>query len=89
MDEQLRRSVWTKLSALGFIYLIILGNIWFAFMVVGAVLPDWLRNSFYLGVLFVLGSGAGLFTKILTNWYLAAPLEETDEEMVKDEKDIR
>ena len=70
MDEQLRRSIWTKMSAIGFIYLIVLGNIWYAMLVVGAAPPEWLKISFYLGIFFVLASGAGLLMKILTRWYL-------------------
>ena len=56
------------MSAVGFIYLIILGNIWYAMLVVGTMPPEWLKVSFYLGIFFILGCGVGLVTRIALNW---------------------
>lgn len=75
MAQNWRSSVWSKLSALGFIILVILGNIWFIEGLTGREAPKWLQILFLANVLGLLISGLGLGTHILWNIYRAKQVD--------------
>ncbi len=60
MDETIKRSFWSRLSALGFIFLIVVGNIWYAKMIVGEPIGVWIQLSFYLSVGMALVGAVGV-----------------------------
>ena len=62
MEDSLRKSIWSKMSALSMIYLIVCGNIWFTLMVVGRDTPIWLLEASRFGAAVLLFSAAGFLT---------------------------
>ena len=60
MDSRLRKSIWSKISAILMIYMVLCGNIWFALLVIGEGTPLWLTIAARTGALLLLASGAGL-----------------------------
>lgn len=60
MHPSVRRSIWAKMTALGFIYLIILGNFWFSYRLFGHHSPEWLLEAFVIGLPFVFIGGMGV-----------------------------
>ncbi len=60
MHPELRRSIWTRLVALGFIYLIVLGNIWVTYQVTGEHVPLSLRVAFFLGIFWIVTTAVGV-----------------------------
>ena len=61
MSEELRRSIFTRLIALGFIFLVILGNYWFAQLLLGIAVSQTLVNLFAGAVVWVFTWGLCLF----------------------------
>ncbi len=76
MAQNWRSSFWSKVSALGFIVLVILGNIWFVEGLTGRESPPWLQVLFIANVLVLLISGFGLGIHILLNIYRAKQIED-------------
>lgn len=60
MHPELRRSIWTRLVALGFIYLIVLGNVWVTYTVTGGYVPLSLRVAFFIGIFWVVTTAVGV-----------------------------
>lgn len=77
MPEKIRRSWLTKLVAIGFIYIVILGNIWFTRGISGASTPDWMVLAFFFGIVWILCLGVAMGAQWLYLWH-------TDQLHVKD-----
>ena len=60
MDARLRKSIWSKISAILMIYMILCGNVWFALLVIGEGTPLWLTIAARTGALMLMASGLGL-----------------------------
>ena len=60
MHPKVRKSIWAKLSAIGVIYLILLGKLWFSYRLFGQHSPEWLLVAFVLGLPFVFVGGCGV-----------------------------
>ena len=63
MDPHLRQSPWARLTAVGFIVLILLGNYWFVLVVTAAPVPLWFERAFYGTVIAIGLSGTGLLVR--------------------------
>tara|TARA_B100001094_G_C17878958_1_gene645912 strand:- start:317 stop:568 length:252 start_codon:yes stop_codon:yes gene_type:complete len=74
--NELRKSIWGRLSALAFIFLIIIGNIWFSYYIVGQEIPWWLIDSFYASAIVALVGLIGMIGKFL----IGNPTEESDDD---------
>lgn len=79
MPPKLRQHILTKLVAIGFIYLIIIGNIWFGLSITTKVTPVWLQSLFGIGVLWVVATGFLLVAYGGYAWFTGA-LEEGDDD---------
>lgn len=53
MPDEIRRSIFTRLIALGFIFLVILGNWWFAQLALGQAVSQTLIHLFVGAVVWV------------------------------------
>jgi len=60
MDIKLRTAMPTRITALGFIVLILGGNAWFAYYILGAKEPDLIRHLFMLGLVLTTLGGLGM-----------------------------
>lgn len=60
MDSHLRKSIWTRSVALGFVYLILIGNIWITYHITGSHVPLWMRVAFFIGIFWVTVSAFGV-----------------------------
>ena len=60
MRDKLRQSPPAKFVALCFIFIVILGNIWITYAVVGRQPPEWLHTVFPLLGLATIGGGIWL-----------------------------
>lgn len=60
MDSQLRKSIWTRSVALGFVYLILIGNVWVTYLITGGHVPLWMRVAFFIGIFWVTVSAFGV-----------------------------
>ncbi|SME88630.1 hypothetical protein [Pseudobacteriovorax antillogorgiicola] len=80
MPPKLRRSLVVRLIALGFIYLIVLGNIWFIQLFTEKVTPLWMQLAFLIGVAWVgiLGVCLGIYGTYL--WKTGALQEDEDDD---------
>lgn len=63
--KTLRSSIWSKAAALGFIFLIVLANVWVAILVTGSQTPAWLSNSFMIGILLTFANVVALAVKMI------------------------
>ena len=61
MPEYLKYSIWSKLIAISFVLLIVLGNCWFTYAVLDRPCPLWIIAGFCIGVANLCVSGVGLF----------------------------
>lgn len=86
MHQELRKSIWTRLVALGFIYLIVLGNVWFTYTVTGGEVPLTLRVAFFVGIFWVLTSAVGVLVHAVqikrggANPFYPTTLKDEDEQ---------
>ena len=60
MPDKIRKSILARLIAIGFIYIIVLGNIWFAQGVSGSPTPEWMIYGFFGGIAWVFTLVLGL-----------------------------
>ena len=76
MDSRLRKSIWSKITAILMIYMVLCGNIWFTLLVIGKGTPLWLTIAARSGALLLLVSGFGLVTHALyLRYYLKSDHE--------------
>lgn len=66
MDPGLKKSAPAKISAIGFILLIIFGNLWLVNALIQSGTPYWVSYGFFIGVIFVMLGGLGLAALKLT-----------------------
>ncbi len=69
MPEKIRRSWLAKLIAAGFIYIVILGNIWFSRGISGDSTPHWMMVAFVIGMIWVLGLGVAMGVQWIYLWH--------------------
>jgi hypothetical protein len=50
LNPVVRKSWPSRLSAVGFIMVILFGNLWLTFALLGQQVPNWARNGFALGL---------------------------------------
>ncbi|NRA64456.1 MAG: hypothetical protein HRU19_08235 [Pseudobacteriovorax sp.] len=60
MPDYIRKSIFTKIAAVGFIYLILLANYWFGSTISGDPAPGYVYYMFYAGVFVVFLSFFGI-----------------------------
>lgn len=69
MQQDIRSSWWTKLIAIGFILLILMGNFWVVFLITGQAIPEWLQSGFMANIGFLviccLGFGGMVLWRLL------------------------
>jgi len=67
MRPNLRRSFASKVVAISFIALILLGNYWVVLALTGSPLPGWLYDAGVLSTAGVLAGGIGLLVTAIIN----------------------
>ena len=60
MHPEVKKSAPAKISAIGFIMVVIFGNLWLVNAVMSTVTPFWVAYGFFTGVVLVFAGGAGL-----------------------------
>ena len=60
LDQELRRSLPARIAAIGFILVIIFGNLWLALALIASRAPDWISVGFAVGIATALTGGVGL-----------------------------
>ena len=60
MHPEVKKSAPAKISAIGFIIVVIFGNLWLVNAVLSTVTPFWVAYGFFTGVVLVFAGGAGL-----------------------------
>ncbi len=60
MHPEVKKSAPAKITALGFIVVIIFGNLWLVNALMSTVTPFWVAYGFFTGVVLVFTGGAGL-----------------------------
>lgn len=60
MHPEVKKSTPAKISAIGFIVVIIFGNLWLANAILGTPMPFWVSYGFFSGVVVVVVGGVGL-----------------------------
>lgn len=60
MHPELKKSAPAKISAIGFVLLIIFGNLWLVNTMIQAETPYWVSYGFFTGVVLVLVGGVAL-----------------------------
>ena len=65
MNEKLLKTMAAKSAALGFIFMILLGNYWFILNVTKSDIPNWVYNGFLIGAIWVIVSGVCLAVSAL------------------------
>ena len=84
-QRQSSHTIFTRSTALAFIYLVIVGNIWFIMSFSVKTSPRWLQILFSIGVLWVISSGVAM----LVHSWLLRPNADVLEEDCHDKIDIR
>ena len=65
----LRKFFWSKIFALGFIFLIILANIWVGIVLFGAPTPLWIEWGFVGGMIWIAVSAVGVLIQIAAYYF--------------------
>ena len=60
MHPEVKKSAPAKISAIGFIIVVIFGNLWLVNAVMSTATPFWVAYGFFTGVVLVFAGGAGL-----------------------------
>jgi hypothetical protein len=60
LHPEVKKSAPAKISAIGFIIVVIFGNLWLVNAVMSTVTPFWVAYGFFTGVVLVFAGGAGL-----------------------------
>lgn len=79
MHPQLKKSAPAKISAIGFIILIIFGNLWLVDALILKATPVWVSYGFFTGVCIVFVGGIGLMYLLLLN-KLNPPASQGDQD---------
>ncbi len=56
----MRSSISAKVTAIGFILIVLFGNLWLAYSLMGMEVPVWIQNGFMFGFLTAVIGGIGL-----------------------------
>lgn len=80
MPSKIRNLLPVRLIALCFIYLIILGNIWFGLTFTGNEAPQWIQIMFGTGVLAVFGLGLVTTIYLVYLWSSGQLVEVREED---------
>lgn len=78
MQASLRKSWPARLSALGFIAVIVFGNVWATYGITNQPVPQWLGVAMMAAIGLTLTGGAGLMALIV--WRKLHPLPDEPEE---------
>jgi hypothetical protein len=60
MHPEVKKSAPVKITAIGFIIVIVFGNLWLVNALMSTVTPFWVAYGFFSGVVLVFAGGAGL-----------------------------
>lgn len=60
MNEYLRKSLPARGTALGFIALVLFGNLWVGYALINATPPNWVRYGFGFGMVTAIAFGLAL-----------------------------
>lgn len=77
MESSLRKSWPARVAALGFIIIIVLGNIWATYGITGKPVPQWLGVGFAASMILTLAAAVVLIGMIV--WRKLHPLPEPPE----------
>ena len=66
MHSEVKKSAPVKITAIGFIIVIIFGNLWLVNALMSTITPFWVAYGFFTGVVLVFAGGAGLGYVLLT-----------------------
>ncbi len=69
MKLYLRRSIFTKAAALGFIVMILLGNAWLVQALTGQKVAVWMAYSFAVCIVWTSLAGCGMGLKIIQHQF--------------------
>lgn len=84
MSPVLRKHIFTKLVAVGFIFLILLGNIWFGLSLTTTETPIWIQTLFGIGILWVITFGVLLCLYAIYLWQKGSLYEHEDDDERRD-----
>lgn len=72
-EEQLIReqptSVFRRITAAGFIFVILMGNFWLVYLIFNMDAPPLVADVFILGMITVAIGGAGMLVQFLKRWW--------------------
>ena len=83
MHLALRQSFSAKITAIGFIALILFGNFWLSYQLLASSPAVWIQTGFWLSILLVIAGGCGLGIQAVFLPRIE-PLEEEEETDNKD-----
>ena len=65
MQSYLRKSIWTKMAAIGFIAIILIGNIWLVYFLSAQSPQPWLQFLLSISLIWTAISACGMGVKML------------------------
>lgn len=77
MKSYLRRSLFTKAVALGFIVMILLGNAWLVLFLTGQSGAVWLTYSFAACMVWTILAGFGMGLRMIQHQFQKAPDDDS------------
>jgi TRAP-type C4-dicarboxylate transport system permease small subunit len=69
LKPYLRRSIFTKAVALGFIVMILLGNVWLVLVLTGQKDMHWLGQSFAACMVWIALAGCGMGVRMIQHQF--------------------
>lgn len=79
MKPYLRKSIFTKAVALGFIAMILLGNAWLVVFLTGQKDSAWLSVTFAVCMVWTVLAGCGMGVKMVLHRFAAEPDDANQE----------
>lgn len=79
MDSRVRKSLPTRVAALGFIFMILLGNYWMVLVITNQPFPQWLMDLFLVNAFLILMSAVGV-VYVSVRSQLEGPQDEGNDE---------
>ena len=73
MKPYLRRSIFTKAAALGFIVMVLLGNVWLVLFLTGQKGVLWLSSSFTICMAWTALAGCGMGVRMIQHQFQKEP----------------